>query len=186
MSIPQEIKIMHLLEELSLNDIIKKKDTFMKILDELHSSHMHNYVMEYDEKTVREYENFIKWLKEIERVEELVDYKNFEKLIDSVMGTLGVFYPTFENYDPIEKIFTNEELEYICISALFTRNIFGKEYIFICLEDNDSIWVDENKMVYNVTYELVNPRHRIYKPKKVELISNNLIDYLKKYYKIIE
>jgi hypothetical protein len=183
MSIPQEIKIIHLLEELSLNEIIEEKDAFMWILDELDESHTDNYVMKYDEKTVREYENYIKWLKKIKRTEEMAISKNLAIVIDNAIDMMAVFYPTPKNHDPIEKIFTNEELEHICISSLFTRNIFGKEYIRICLGNEDGIWVDENKMVYKITYELINPEIKSYKPKKVELINNNLIDYLNKHYK---
>ena len=158
MHIQQEIKIMHYLEDLNISEIIEGIEIFLGILNNLEISHWDNFVMEDDVKTVMEYKKFIKWLEKIKEIEEIKDYS---VRIDSIIDIMGLYYPKsdhpsmgkysseFDNM--IEKIFTNEELEYMYISDLFQRKFNGKNYIFIYLDnDNNGIWTDENKMVYKI------------------------------------
>ena len=158
MHITQEIKVMHSLEELSKDEIIDEKDAFIKILRDLILSHGDNYVLEHDIKTIKEYKYFISWLNEIKTID--------EEFIEDAMAEMEIYYPTQDR--SIEKIFTEEELEYLCISGIFQRKYNGTEYyIIIYLDDKGVIGIDKNKMVYRI--ENNDPK----------LINNNLMDYLK-------
>ena len=86
---------------------------------------------------------------------------------------MGAFFPKPENQP--EEIFTDDELDYLCVSEIYKQKINGKEYyIIIHLEDNMVIEVDENKMVYEI-------RHS---PTKIRFINKKLIDYLKENYEL--
>jgi hypothetical protein len=170
MHITQEIKVIHLLEELTEIEILNETDTFNKILGDLELSHEDNYVYENDLKSIKEYNNFIQWLERIKTIDRLKSYKEF---IDSVIETMGVYYLEQDNPMKINKLFTEEELEYICISGIFKRKYNGKEYyVIIYLENNGVIAVDENKIVYKITHN----------PDEIKLLKNELIDYLKENY----
>ena len=90
MDTAQEIVVINYLKKLSIIEIIEEKDIFIKILNNIENSHMDNFIMADDINTVMEYEEFAKWLKKIKETKELT---NYERLIDSVVDTMTVYFP---------------------------------------------------------------------------------------------
>ncbi|MDR1239572.1 MAG: hypothetical protein LBK27_05630 [Treponema sp.] len=85
----------------------------------------------------------------IKKTKELINYRNFEERIDSVIDAMGINFEKPDNL--IEEIFTDEELEYICISGIIKQKFNGKEYyVVIYLDNNEVIAVDENKMIHKI------------------------------------
>jgi hypothetical protein len=112
MRITQEIKIMRLLRELSINEIIEEIMTFNEILSNLSDSHFDNYVLADDKKTVTEYELFVKWLKKISETKELKN--KYGEYFDDIIDNKKLFYQKIDwgkKKKKIEEIFTEEELE---------------------------------------------------------------------------
>ena len=184
MRISQEIKIMHLLQELNIAEIIEGKEVFKKILGDLGCSHMDNYVKDFDTKTVTEYEKFIEWLKLIkESIIHSGEYIDcFDIYIANFIDDFGLYYShsDYPHLQELMELFTEEELEYICISELHSDNFNGKELIFIGLYNSDYFWVDENKIVHKILWELIDPKIHSYKVKEIESMDIKLIDYLQK------
>jgi hypothetical protein len=180
MRITQEIEIMHSLEELSINEIIEEKDVFRQILYRLSDSHCDNYVFEHDTKTVMGFTNFFKWLEKIKEIEEIKNNKNFVEEIDNIIDEMGVFFPKTSQWIEVGKVFTDEELDYICISTIAKQTFHGKEYYIMESWDNASIITDLNKFVCEIIYKQIACAENNYQYEYIITPTNSkLIDYLK-------
>jgi hypothetical protein len=183
MRITQEIKIMRLLRELSVNEIIEEIRTFNEILSNLSDSHSDNYVLADDKKTVAEYELFGKWLKKMSETKELKN--KYGEYFDDVIDNLTLFYQKIDwgnKWEKIEEMFTEEELEYICISGIFKQTFHGKEYYIMDSWEGDEIVIDGNKIVYEVKYKQIACKENNYQYEyEINSTENKLIDYLNDY-----
>jgi hypothetical protein len=186
MSIGHVVKIMNFLEKLDMNEIIQEKEIFIEILWSLYGAYHDIYVLEDDVRLRAKNKNFIEWLKKIQKIEEL-NCKYFEETIDDLIGVMGVVYPKDDRRYKLEKLFTDEEFEYICISSLAEQEIHGKKYYIMerwkdieSCENYDSILLNENKMVCEVIYKQIASQENNYQ-YKYEITSTNikLIDYLR-------